>query len=297
LVELNSDMSSGKPRNDDPRPRHGAEDDPLRERRVGGEPVYQGALLDVRRDRVRLPDGHESVREYIVHPGAVLMIPVEDDGRMLVERQFRYPHDRSFLEFPAGKLDPGEAPLTTGVRELIEETGYEAQVWIGLGRIHPVISYSTETIAIYAAHGLSHVGAKLDHGEFLEVHSLTFEALLDAVDDGRLTDAKSIAALMFYERWMTAASRSLRLSISGRVQGVGYRDFACREAATLRLAGWVRNRGDGSVEAHVQGPRERVDAFIDHCRRGPRAGRVERIEVTRVSEDASLTNFTFRPTA
>lgn len=281
---------------EDPRPRHGRADDPLRETRVDGEQVYAGALLDVRRDRARLPDGHEAVREYVVHPGAVLVVPVDDEGRMIVERQFRYPHDRSFVEFPAGKLDPGESALETGVRELIEEAGYAAQVWTHLGVIHPVISYSTETIAIYAAHGLSHVGAKLDPGEFLEVHSLTLEELHAALDDGRLSDAKSIAALTFYERWTRAATRSVRLRITGRVQGVGYRDFAAREAARLGVAGWVRNRGDGSVEAYVQGPRERCDRFVARCRVGPPAASVELIEVTRAPEDAMLSDFTFRPT-
>jgi ADP-ribose pyrophosphatase len=281
----------------DPRPSHVENDDALRETRIDGEQVYRGALLDVRRDRARLPDGHEAVREYIVHPGAVLVVPIGDDGRMIVERQFRYPHDRSFIEFPAGKLDPGESPLATGVRELIEEVGYEAQVWTQLGVIHPVISYSTETIEIYAAHALAHVGARLDPGEFLEAHAMSQDDLYAALDDGRLTDAKSIAALALHARWMRAATRSVNLRIRGRVQGVGYRDFAWREATALGVAGFVRNRGDGSVEAHVQGPRERCDAFVERCRRGPRASSVKRIEVTRAAEDAALTEFTFRPTA
>jgi ADP-ribose pyrophosphatase len=280
----------------DPREPH-ADGDALRETRIAGELVYRGALLDVRRDRARLPDGHEAVREYIVHPGAVLVVPVDDDGRMIVERQFRYPHDRSFIEFPAGKLDPGESPLATGVRELIEEVGYEAQVWTRLGVIHPVISYSTEAIEIYAARGLSHVGARLDPGEFLEVHAMSADELHAALDDGRLTDAKSIAALVLHERWMRAATRSVNVRIRGRVQGVGYRDFACREAAALGVTGYVRNRGDGSVEAHVQGPRERCDAFVGRCRRGPRGGDVTRIEVMRVPEDRTLTVFTLRSSA
>jgi ADP-ribose pyrophosphatase len=269
-------------------------DDALRETRVDGEQVYLGALLDVRRDRARLPDGHEAVREYVVHPGAVLVVPIVDDGRMIVERQFRYPHDRSFIEFPAGKLDPGECPLATGVRELIEEVGYEAQVWTRLGVIHPVISYSTEAIEIYAAKGLSHVGAKLDPGEFLEVHEMSTDELHAALDEGRLTDAKSIAALALHERWMRAATRSVDVRVRGRVQGVGYRDFACREAAALGVTGFVRNRGDGSVEAHVQGSREPCDAFVERCRRGPRASSVERIEIARAPEVAALTQFRVR---
>jgi ADP-ribose diphosphatase len=278
----------------DPRPRHDRTDDPLAETRIDGEQVYDGALLDVRRDRARMPDGREAVREYIVHPGAVLVVPRLDDGRLVVERQFRYPHDRSFLEFPAGKLDPGEDALATGVRELIEEVGYTAQVWVDLGVVHPVISYSTETIAIYAAHGLSHVGAKLDEGEFLEVHRLSLAELDAALEEGRLTDAKSVSALLLHQRWVSAETRSVRLSISGRVQGVGYRDFACRQAAAGGLVGWVRNRRDGSVEAHVQGPRERCDAFVERCRRGPPAADVERIVVTRAGFDAARSGFVVR---
>jgi ADP-ribose pyrophosphatase len=281
---------------DDPRPRGDRAADSLAEARIGGEQVYRGALLDVRRDRARMPDGSEAVREYIVHPGAVLVVPRLDDGRLVVERQFRYPHDRSFLEFPAGKLDPGEDALATGVRELIEEVGYAAQVWIHLGVVHPVISYSTETIGIYAAHGLAHVGAKLDEGEFLEVHRMSLAELGTAVDDGRLTDAKSVSALLMYERWTSAATRTIRVEFSGRVQGVGYRDFACREAAAGGVTGWVRNRRDGSVEAHVQGRRERCDAFVERCRRGPPASDVDRIVVTRAASDATLSGFLVRPT-
>jgi len=281
---------------DDPRPAPMRDDDPLAEHRIDGEQVYRGALLDVRRDRATTPDGGEAVREYVVHPGAVLVIPVHDDGRMIVERQFRYPHNRRFLEFPAGKRDPGESPLQTGVRELAEEAGYRAQVWIELGIIHPVIAYSTEAIHLYEARGLTYVGASLDAGEFLEIVECTEAALYDAIDEQRLTDAKTVAALALHTRWNHAASRSVRLRISGRVQGVGYRDFAIREASEGRLVGWVRNRTDGSVEAHVQGARANCDRFIDACRRGPRAAHVERIEVVRAEVDSALREFGFATT-
>jgi ADP-ribose pyrophosphatase len=275
----------------DPRPQAARDDDPLTEQRIDGEQVYRGALLDVRRDRARMPDGGEAVREYIVHPGAVLVMPVHDDGRMIVERQFRYPHNRSFLEFPAGKVDPDETALATGVRELIEEAGYTAEVWTRLGVIHPVISYSTEAIELYMARGLTHVGAKLDAGEFLEISEYTEAALLEAIDAAQLTDAKTIAALAFHSRWSSARTRSLRVRITGRVQGVGYRDFVLRAAGAAALVGWVRNRADGAVEMRVQGERVACDRLIDECRRGPRACRVARIEVDRAPRDDTLSDF------
>jgi len=172
----------------------------LAEVRLESAVVFDGKLLHVRRDRVRLPDGGESIREYIVHPGAVLMVPVLDDGRFVVERQFRYPLARVFLEFPAGKIDPGEAPEATARREMIEETGYEAARLTPLAVLHPVISYSTETIQCYVAEGLTHVGAKLDHGEFLEIVTLTLDELLAALDRGEITDAKTVSALLLYAR-------------------------------------------------------------------------------------------------
>ena len=281
---------------DDPRPPPQRDDDPLAEARIDGEQVYRGALLDVRRDRAAMPDGGEAIREYIVHPGAVLVVPVLDDGRIVVERQFRYPHNRRFIEFPAGKRDPGESPLETGVRELAEEAGYRAQLWIRLGVIHPVIAYSTEAIHLYEARGLTHVGARLDTGEFLEIAQCTEAALHQAIEEERLTDAKSVAALALHVRWNTATSRSVRLRVTGRVQAVGYRDFAIRRASAAGLAGWVCNRNDGSVEAHVQGGRAACDAFIEACRRGPRAAEVDRIEITREAPDAALTEFGLGPT-
>jgi len=280
---------------DDPRPARGGEDDGLAEERIGGEQVYAGALLDVRRDRARLPDGGEAVREYIVHPGAVLIVPVMDDGRFVVERQFRYPHNRTFLEFPAGKLDPGESALATGMRELLEETGYAASVWTRLGIIHPVISYSTEAIELYAARGLAHVGAKLDPGEFLEIVECTEAELYVAIDEARVTDAKTIAALAMYARWTAAPSRSVRMRIRGAVQGVGYRDWAMRAARAAGVVGWVRNCNDGSVEAQVQGDTGACERFTENCRRGPRAARVERIEITRSPLQPGLVDFELAP--
>ena len=187
---------------EDPRPPRALapQDAHLEETPQDGAFVYDGALLHVRRDTVQLPDATTAVREYIVHPGAVLIVPVLPDGALVVERQYRYPMNRAFVEFPAGKLDAGESPLATAQRELREETGYAAGRWTRLGCVHPVISYSTEQIELYVAHELTHVGRTLDDGEFLDVATMTLDAMLDLLDRGGITDAKTVAALLMYAR-------------------------------------------------------------------------------------------------
>ncbi|MEO8345181.1 MAG: NUDIX hydrolase [Betaproteobacteria bacterium] len=163
--------------------------------------MFDGALLHVRRDDVRLPNGKIATREYVVHPGAVLIVPILPDGRFVLERQFRYPVGHVLLEFPAGKIDPDEAPLATAQRELREEAGYAAQDWQHLGTIHPEIGYSTEAIEMYVARDLTHVGAQLDDGEFLDVVLMSEDALLAAFDAGVVTDAKTVAALFTWTRF------------------------------------------------------------------------------------------------
>jgi ADP-ribose pyrophosphatase len=169
----------------------------LGETRLRGEQVYRGVLLDVWRDVVRLPDGAESVREYIRHPGAVAVVALLDDGRLVLERQFRYPHHRDFLEIPAGKLEPGEARLETAQRELLEETGYAARQWTCLGVIHNAIAYSDEAIELWLARGLDKREARLDAEEFLEVLLLPFDEALAMCSDGRISDVKTIIGLMW----------------------------------------------------------------------------------------------------
>lgn len=172
-----------------------SEPDPLEEVELESCPVFDGALLKVRRDRVRLPDGRESVREYVRHPGAVVVLAVLPDGALLFERQFRYPLRRAFLELPAGKIDAGEELLACAQRELREETGYEAAEWRHLGVMHTCIGYSDERIEIFVARGLTHIGDALDDGEFLEIVEFGVDEALQAVCDGRITDAKTIVAL------------------------------------------------------------------------------------------------------
>ena len=177
----------------------------LIETKVSSEVVFDGNLLQVRRDTVRLPDGNLATREYVVHPGAVLVVPVLPDGRLVVERQYRYPVGRVFVEFPAGKLDPGETEIATAQRELAEETGYLAATWTPLGRIHSVVGYSSEAIHFFIAEGLTHVGARLDDGEFLEIVTMRLDEMLAAMDRGEITDAKTVAALLLYARSLPTA--------------------------------------------------------------------------------------------
>lgn len=173
----------------------------LHEETLASEQVFHGKLLDVRRDRVRLPDGNEGVREYIVHPGAVVIIPVLDNGDLLFERQYRYPVGHAFLELPAGKIDPGEDIAVTATRELLEETGYEAGEWRYLGVMHPCIGYSNERIEIFLARQLKQISApQLDHGEFLDILPLSMGEALAAIQAGELTDSKTITALFWGEK-------------------------------------------------------------------------------------------------
>ena len=160
----------------------------------------------MRRDRVRLPNGGEATREYVVHPGAVLIVPILPDGRLVLERQFRFPVGRVMLEFPAGKIDPQETPLATAKRELREEAGYAAGTWRHIGTVHPEIGYSTEAIEMYMARNLTHVGAQLDEGEFLDVVLMTEEELLAAFDSGDVTDGKTVAALFTWIRFRARAT-------------------------------------------------------------------------------------------
>ena len=169
--------------------------DRLAETTIASEEVFDGVLLKVRRDRVRLPDGNTAVRECIRHPGAVLILAQRDDERILFVRQFRYPVGHALLELPAGRIDPGEALLDCARRELIEETGFEAGEWQRLGMIHPCVGYSDERIEIFLARGLVEVGAQPDADEFLEILHLGIDEAERAVRDGRISDAKTLCAL------------------------------------------------------------------------------------------------------
>jgi ADP-ribose pyrophosphatase len=180
-------------------------DSHLKETRIDGETAFDGGFLKVSRDRVTLPDGSVTAREYIRHPGAVVILPLFDDGRVLLERQFRYPMDRVFIEFPAGKIDPGEDHLACAQRELQEETGYTASSWHFLSTIHNAIAYSDEHLELYLARGLQAGEARLDAGEFLETFTATVPELLDMVRRGEVTDVKTVIGAFWLEKILAGA--------------------------------------------------------------------------------------------
>ena len=181
----------------------------LRETRLSSQALFKGRFLQAHRDEVALPDGTTAQREYLVHPGAVMIVPLltdtVDDMRVVLERQFRYPVDRVMVEFPAGKLDPGESVLACAQRELQEETGYRAREWARAGVMHPVISYSTEFIEVWFARGLVAGARSLDAGEFLDVFTATPQELLQWCCDGTVTDAKTLAGALWLQNVLSGA--------------------------------------------------------------------------------------------
>ncbi len=174
-------------------------DDHLVEVPLGREDLASGGFLRVVRDTVRLPDGRSATREVVLHPGAVVVVALLDDGQVLLERQYRHPVGRVMVEFPAGKLDAGEDRLACARRELLEETGYSAREWAHAGEMHPCIGYSNEFIDIWFARGLTRGERRLDEGEFLDVITATPQQLLAWVREGVVTDGKTLSCLVWLQ--------------------------------------------------------------------------------------------------
>lgn len=177
-----------------------AGEDPLAEHTLESQLVFEGSFLRLYVDKVRSADGHIGTREFLRHPGAVMVIPLLADGHVVLERQFRYPLRRTMIEFPAGKIDAGETALGCGQRELLEETGYCAGKWSYLGGLHNAIAYSDEKIEVFLAEELTHQGAALDDGETLEVFTTPWEQLLQWVREGAVTDVKTMVGVMWLQR-------------------------------------------------------------------------------------------------
>jgi len=172
----------------------------LHEQQLNTTKVYAGKLLHVHRDEVRLPDGNTSVREYIRHPGAVVILPITDSGELILERQHRYPLGRDFIEIPAGKIDPGEATLACAQRELLEETGYKAREWIYVTTVYPCIGYADEQLVYYLAKGLEYEGHRRDADEFLEIFTLPLAQALDMIKSGEICEVKTVIGLFWLEK-------------------------------------------------------------------------------------------------
>ena len=173
----------------------------LTEHTITSERLLDGKLIRVQSDRVRLPDGSESWREYVLHPGAVLIAAFLDDDTLLFEHQYRYPVRRHFIELPAGKIDPDEPHADTARRELLEETGYTAASWQQVVTLHAGIGYSNETIELYVARDLTQVGHRRDQGEFLEVFTMSLSEAVEMVGCGEITDTKSAFALLWLDKF------------------------------------------------------------------------------------------------
>ena len=173
------------------------------EKTIDSQVLVQGGFLKLRRDTVRLPDGKESTREYVVHPGAVMIIPILPGGRVVLERQYRYPVRELVIEFPAGKIDPGEGMQACAQRELLEETGYTARQWAYAGPVYPCIGYSDEVIEVWLARDLQAGPAQLDEGEFVETFTASLEELEQWMLDGTIKDCKTLAGL----HWLYALHR------------------------------------------------------------------------------------------
>lgn len=176
-----------------------ADDSHLTEHATAREELLKGHFLHVVRDTVRLPDGGSATREYVLHPGAVAVVPLTGDGRIVLERQYRHATRQVMIEIPAGKLDAGESPLVCGRRELLEETGYVAREWAYAFTTYPTVAYSDEAIEVWFARGLAHQGAKLDQGEFLEVFTATPQEFLGWCREGRIVDSKTLAAAVWIQ--------------------------------------------------------------------------------------------------
>lgn len=172
----------------------------LKETQLDSKLSYDGDFLKVRKDTARMPDGSVSSREYITHPGAVAILAMLDNGKILMERQFRYAPQQEFIEIPAGKIDRNEEILVTAKRELLEETGYAASEWIHLSTAWPCIGYADERLEYFMAKGLVHQGGQLDEGEFLEVFELGVDEAIDWVRQGKICDSKSIVGLFWLEK-------------------------------------------------------------------------------------------------
>ena len=175
----------------------------LKETQKSSEKIFSGKLIDLYFDHVELPNGKSSTREWINHPGAVCIIPILPDGNLCLIRQYRYGPRDEFIEIPAGKLDAGEDPLVCAKRELKEEIGYIAGKFTFLTNIYPAIGFSNEKMWMYLAEDLQLSNQSLDQDEFLELLPLSLEEAIDLINQGKITDVKTIIGVLWLDRFLS----------------------------------------------------------------------------------------------
>ena len=175
----------------------------LREYKISSENVYKGSFLDIRKDRVTLPNGNTSTREWIKHPGAACIIPVMSDSTIALIKQYRYPVQSEMIELPAGKLDPGEDPEKCASRELDEEIGYSAGKLMLICNIHPAIGFASAVMWIYLAEDLTKSEKNTDHDEFVELLPTDLNVAVQMVWNGQITDVKTIIGILWAERLLS----------------------------------------------------------------------------------------------
>ncbi|MDC0575458.1 NUDIX hydrolase [Nitrosomonadaceae bacterium] len=172
----------------------------LIEEKLSSQCVYEGDFLHMHQDKVEMSNGTLSVREYVTHPGGVVIIPLLANGDLVLERQHRYPLHQNFYELPAGKIDHNEDPLTSAKRELLEETGYVASEWRCITTLYPCIGYSNEKQMYFLAKGLDLRVACPDDGENIETFTLSFSEAIEWIRTGRITDSKTVSGLFWAEK-------------------------------------------------------------------------------------------------
>jgi ADP-ribose pyrophosphatase len=174
---------------------HPSDESKLFEETITSSHVFDGTLLQVYVDEVKLPDGSTSTRDWIKHPGASAVVPVFEDGTIMLLKQFRYPPQKLFIEVPAGKIDPGETPLTSARRELEEESGFSCENLEKVGSLYPAIGYADEEIFVYVGWGLQETSKQTDHDEFLINYRIPFSKALQMIENGDIKDGKTISAI------------------------------------------------------------------------------------------------------